>query len=65
MDPFEEMLASATRDRDEAEELAREVTAGTALLEEGMTRQRALQVLNGCIEDYNMVIKRLGARHRG
>jgi hypothetical protein len=58
-------MADAKRGRGAAESRAREVTAGTAPLENGMSQKRALEILNGCIGDYNTMIKRLDGRYRG
>jgi len=63
-DAFGNMLAEAKRCRDEAIELARQVTEGSARLEE-MSAARVLEVLNGCISDYNTILKRLAGRNRG
>ena len=65
VDPFEKLLADAQRSREEAVALLSDVHAGTARLASDMTRERAVELLNGSIGDYNTIIKRLGGRHRG
>jgi len=64
VDTFVKMLEDAQRGREEAEQLVEHVNAGLAHLPVHITRERALEILNGCIADYNTIIKRLGGRNR-
>jgi len=64
MNTFEKILGEAERSREEAEELVSQVNAGIAHIPSYMSRERALEVLNGCIGDYNTIIRRLGGRNR-
>jgi hypothetical protein len=65
VDEFEKILSGAERSREGAVALISDVHAGTARLASDMTRERAVELLNGSIGDYNTIIKRLGGRHRG
>jgi hypothetical protein len=65
VDAFRKMLGDAERSREEALTLLSDVHAGTARLAPEMTRERAVELLNGSIGDYNTIIRRLGGRHRG
>jgi hypothetical protein len=65
MDALGKILADARQSREEALGLLSDVTAGTAQFVPDMSRDRALEVLNGCLEDYNSIITRLNGRHRG
>ncbi len=60
VDTFANILANTQQSRDEALEMLARVNAGTAEFGEGMSRERALDLLNGSIFDFNTIIKRLG-----
>jgi hypothetical protein len=64
MDIFEKIGADAKRGREEAQELVARVNAGHEKLSLDMTRERALEILNGCIADYTTILKRLGRHGR-
>lgn len=63
MDRLAKLLADAQQSRAEALELLEQVTAG--FTPQDMSRERANEILNGCVEDYGTIIKRLTGRHRG
>jgi phage gp36-like protein len=60
MDPLRKISDNARRGRAEAIELLTSVNAGTARLGPGITREQAVEILNGCISDYSTMIKRFG-----
>ncbi len=62
MDTFGSILADAKRSREEAFRLIEAVTAGTAPLAPGMTRERALMILQENMADYDAIIRRFGWR---
>lgn len=59
MTPFTKLLATAKIARNGAQELLDRINAGTADLEPGVDRTQAVELLNGTIDDYNQIIRRL------
>lgn len=59
--PFSKILESLKLARDQAQALLDQVIAGTAPLETGVDRGRAVDVLNGTIEDCNRAMRRITA----
>ena len=57
---FSSVLATAKSARTEALELLERINAGTADLN-GSDRQDAVEVLNGTLNNYNQIIKRLSS----
>jgi len=62
MDIFEKMVGEARHSREQAKEMVSQINAGLADIPSDMSRARALEILNGCIGDYNTIIRRLGVR---
>ena len=64
MDIFEKIGADARRAREEARSSSPKLNAGHEKLSLDMTRERALEILNGYSANYNTILKRLGRHGR-
>ena len=59
-DPLRKLLAEARKQRSEAVELLSAINSGNGETAIAVSRERAIEIVNGCIQDYGTIIRRFG-----
>ena len=65
LDALAKILADTKRSREDAIELITHINAGSSPLSGEMSTRHTLDILNGCVSDFNTVIKRIGPNYCG